>query len=239
MKSLIRLSFKLLFTVIILAGFVYFGIKYALPQLEHKGKLYAVTKIYDGDTFETEIDGKKERVRMLGIDTPEKFESDKLNRDIERTQSDKETIKRLGELSFRYVSKLLEGKMVRLESDPVNDNIIVPALYGYKRDDNNVQAGHLVPYTFQSRIARNGHGKPADIVPALTANGQGDTKPLLSLPATPGVRRFTPRECERVQGFPDDWTDKQSDPVRYRQLGNAVVPAVAEWIAGRIIEIES
>lgn len=45
------------------------------------------------------------------------------------------------------------------------------------------------------------------------------------------VRRLTPVECERLQGFPDNWTDDQSDAVRYRQLGNAVTVNVAEWIA--------
>ena len=56
-----------------------------------------------------------------------------------------------------------------------------------------------------------------------------------------GVRRLTPRECERLQGFPDDWTlcDADghiiSDSARYRMLGNAVAVPVAEWIAKRIL----
>lgn len=48
------------------------------------------------------------------------------------------------------------------------------------------------------------------------------------------VRRLTPLECERVMGFPDGWTDRQADSHRYKQLGNAIVPNVAEWIAARI-----
>lgn len=51
-----------------------------------------------------------------------------------------------------------------------------------------------------------------------------------------GVRRLTPTECERLQGFPDGWTDWQSDSARYRQLGNAVAVPVAEWIGRRIME---
>ena len=51
-----------------------------------------------------------------------------------------------------------------------------------------------------------------------------------------GVRRLTPTECERLQGFEDDWTAGQSDSVRYRQLGNAVAVPVVEWIANRIVE---
>jgi DNA (cytosine-5)-methyltransferase 1 len=56
-----------------------------------------------------------------------------------------------------------------------------------------------------------------------------------------GVRRLTPRECERLQGFPDDWTRygddgrEISDSARYRMLGNAVCLPTVEWIARRIM----
>lgn len=55
-----------------------------------------------------------------------------------------------------------------------------------------------------------------------------------------GVRRLTPRECERLQGFPDDYTrwdaegKEISDSSRYRMLGNAVEVDCAEWIGNRI-----
>jgi DNA (cytosine-5)-methyltransferase 1 len=61
---------------------------------------------------------------------------------------------------------------------------------------------------------------------------------------TEAVRRLTPRECERLQGFPDDWTrwladgTEQSDSARYRQCGNAVAVPVVEWIARRITDAE-
>ena len=56
------------------------------------------------------------------------------------------------------------------------------------------------------------------------------------------VRRLTPRECERLQGFPDDWTrydasgKEISDSARYRMLGNAVTVPVAEWIGQQIVK---
>lgn len=49
-----------------------------------------------------------------------------------------------------------------------------------------------------------------------------------------GVRRLTPIECERLQGFPDNFTSGQSDSSRYRMMGNAVCVPVAEWIARRM-----
>ena len=50
----------------------------------------------------------------------------------------------------------------------------------------------------------------------------------------PQVRRLTPTECCRLQGFPDDWNASQSDTQRYRQMGNAVAVPVAQWIMQRL-----
>jgi len=49
------------------------------------------------------------------------------------------------------------------------------------------------------------------------------------------VRRLTPVECERLQGFPDNWTDGQADSNRYKQMGNAVAVPVVEWIISRMV----
>ena len=48
------------------------------------------------------------------------------------------------------------------------------------------------------------------------------------------IRRLTPIECERLQGFPDGWTDGQSDTQRYKQLGNAVSVPVTKAIFRKI-----
>ena len=45
------------------------------------------------------------------------------------------------------------------------------------------------------------------------------------------IRRLTPVECERLQGFPDNWTQGVSDTQRYKQCGNAVTVNVVEYIA--------
>ena len=52
------------------------------------------------------------------------------------------------------------------------------------------------------------------------------------------VRRLTPLECERLQGFPDGWTDIEGNPdsQRYRQMGNAVAVPVVEWIMRRVAD---
>ena len=61
------------------------------------------------------------------------------------------------------------------------------------------------------------------------------------------VRRLTPTECERLQGFPDGWTAErfdekkqavipQADSNRYKQMGNAVAVPVVDWIVKRMVE---
>jgi len=45
-------------------------------------------------------------------------------------------------------------------------------------------------------------------------------------------RKLTPKECERLQGFPDDFTSGVSDTQRYKMLGNAVTVNVTEYIGG-------
>ena len=48
------------------------------------------------------------------------------------------------------------------------------------------------------------------------------------------VRKLTPLECERLQGFPDNWTEGGSDAARYKALGNSMAVPVMRWIGERI-----
>ena len=58
------------------------------------------------------------------------------------------------------------------------------------------------------------------------------------------VRRITPVEAERLQGFPDGWTDVEfkgkpaPDTARYKALGNSMTVNVMKWIAKRILMVE-
>jgi len=49
------------------------------------------------------------------------------------------------------------------------------------------------------------------------------------------VRRLTPTECERLQGFPDGWTEGVSDTQRYKCLGNAVTANVITEIGKNLV----
>ena len=80
--------------------------------------------------------------------------------------------------------------------------------YGNRVADIRLQDDKI--NTLQARMGTGGNNMP------MVANTQ--------------VRRLTPLECERLQGFPDGWTADQSDTHRYKQMGNAVAVPVVEWI---------
>lgn len=74
-----------------------------------------------------------------------------------------------------------------------------------------------------------------EIAPTLNAKRAKDTMAYEEAV----VRRLTPLECERLQGFPDGWTDSQSDSQRYKQMGNAVAVPVVQWIVNRLVEVDN
>lgn len=140
-------------------------------------------------------------------------------------------------------------------------------------DDNQAQAGHLIPMVSGALVARAGKNgsageKPDKLIPAtLAIRGRGESHDLefrydgtantlltpnggrggigvgaFALPNA--VRRFTPRECERLQGFPDDYTaipyrgKPAADGPRYKALGNSMAVPVMRWIGERIEFVE-
>jgi len=73
-----------------------------------------VTKVFDGDTIRL---ANGEKVRLLGIDSPEMYESDKLYRDARERGQDIKTIMARGRESYKFTRELVEGKRVMLEFD--------------------------------------------------------------------------------------------------------------------------
>ncbi len=57
-------------------------------------------------------------------------------------------------------------------------------------------------------------------------------------PHTKRLRILTPVECERLNGFPDNWTNSMTDRMRYFCMGNALVVGLIERMGKRIKEIE-
>lgn len=113
----------------------------------------------------------------------------------------------------------------------VTDDVAFPVLSREgKGPASSVDSGNIVvTHTLSADgfdASEDGTGRGTPIVAADTVRSH----------PRPGVRRLTPVECERLQGFPDSWTaiPGMADGPRYKCLGNAVTVNVAEWIARRL-----
>lgn len=112
-----------------------------------------------------------------------------------------------------------------------------PTLRSMNYDKSHINGGGQVAIAFHENKA--GQLSEAEVL-GLRANASHSYQ---GIGGESGVRRLTPRECERLQGFPDDWTlyDAEgkviSDSARYRMLGNAVAVPCAEWLGNRITSV--
>lgn len=104
---------------------------------------------------------------------------------------------------------------------------VMPTLNSF--DNGDVRTTIIVFHPHRSDGARI-QGDTINTLTSFMGTG-GLNTPMIS---TDTVRRLTPTECERLQGFPDGWTDEQTDSHRYKQMGNAVTVNVAEWIFNRV-----
>lgn len=94
---------------------------------------------------------------------------------------------------------------------------------------------------FDDQGRKNKQLKPMDICPTLRAQSHGNQPKVFG--DNVRIRRLTPRECWRLQGFPDEYFDKAraagiSDTQLYKQAGNSVSVPVAKAIGERLKEVE-
>lgn len=109
-------------------------------------------------------------------------------------------------------------------------------------------AGHLIGVAEPMGFASSGldplraDGLAPPVKAAMNGTRTGSGPP--GMVAASDVRRLTPLECERLQGFPDNWTafghdgKPMSDSARYRMTGNAVPVPVTEWIGRRVAAVD-
>lgn len=100
--------------------------------------------------------------------------------------------------------------------------------------------GHL-PYVKEAKAVltpdrkkKRQEGRPIkeNEEPMFTLTGQD----VHGIQQSQRIRRLTPIECERLQGFPDDWTEGVSDSQRYKMMGNAVSVPVIQAIGRKILK---
>jgi DNA (cytosine-5)-methyltransferase 1 len=127
----------------------------------------------------------------------------------------------------------------------------------FSRNDDGRDATHNLAPTM--RVAGNAGGVLAAAFgfDAYNHTVQGQVNQPLRVSSAPGqvdavggivqgmaVRRLSPKECERLQGFPDNYTDIQPkgkatpDGPRYKALGNSMAVPVMAWIGERIAQVE-
>jgi micrococcal nuclease len=115
-----RLATTVVLSVLLLVevGIAVPSVRCVNPQVPSNLIQAIVIRVVDGDTLDVRIRaGFRERVRLLGIDTPEVYESSKLDRDARESGRSKEVIQALGRLASDFTKKHLAGKDVRLEFD--------------------------------------------------------------------------------------------------------------------------
>lgn len=121
--------------------------------------------------------------------------------------------------------------------------------YALRADPGGIGQGHNTNYVpLGGEVTHDLTAEGSD----ASEDGTGRGTPILAFRHTNGlnaqasksatqaaVRRLTPVECERLQGYPDGWTATsggraQSDSARYRQLGNSIAVPVFAWVARRL-----
>ncbi|NLE64867.1 MAG: thermonuclease [Elusimicrobia bacterium] len=123
------------------------------PERAVPASTLRVVQVYDGDTIRL---SNGEKVRLIGIDTPELHESPKLRRDVQRTGQDAATVRRMGKRAREFTDALVFGRDVRVQTDL------------QERD----KYGRLLAYVYlgdgtfvNEEIIKNGYATPMSIPP--------------------------------------------------------------------------
>lgn len=145
-------------------------------------------------------------------------------------------------------------------NNPVHSNDRVYSEQGLAPTLNTMQGGNRQPFiirglqghqnftndgvsqTLTSAMGKGG-GQTPIIANTLDANyykGNSATKnrhtPRTQIEENAKIRRLTPLECERLMGYPDNWTEGLSDTQRYKTLGNGIVSNVVKEVVSRLFD---
>ncbi|MCX5678087.1 MAG: thermonuclease family protein [Candidatus Omnitrophica bacterium] len=142
---------------LLIAAIIYLGIKnYPFTKSTSgtdKTEFYYVARVVDGDTLKL---SSGEKIRLIGMDTPEVYYSNKLLRDSKRSGTDIKTIQSLGAKASKFTKDLCLGKRVRLEYDAVkHDRYGRTLAYVYLEDGTFVNA----------KIVEEGYGQIMTVPP--------------------------------------------------------------------------
>ena len=231
---------------------------FGIPQ--NRERIFIVGIRDDADNnfrFPKEINLKNKLKDLLQINVDDKYYlSDKM---IEGFKNHKNKHEEKGN-GFQWNPKDLEkdniANCLRANAAlcPTDNTIITHSLYPRSSKTNKGGTGHLsksdgTKYCLDTGNAqavewvadyRNDEGlrkRKEKTTPCLTASKNSETElsrmpPILKQDK---IRRLTPIECERLQGFPDNHTEGVSDTQRYRQCGNSITVNVIEAILKNLL----
>lgn len=160
-------------------------------------------------------------------------------------------IKRMAELGYGVAWRILNSRYFGVPQSRTRiyiccwRNNLTNAVYTLFEDalirkPSNPRLGFITPESFEGTYPQV--PKVAYCLAASSGRHTGTDWSRTYVVCKNGVRRLTPLEYERLQGFPDKWTvskefdseSEDTDTMRYTAIGNAVSVPVIEWIAKRI-----
>jgi len=131
------------------------------------------------------------------------------------------------------VFDVAEPMVVHGTQDPCVSNIAFAQ--GRNNGGENVLAQPIAAFKGGQGSGAGGIGYSEYVAPTLPASDGGNRTPTLMNGMA--VRRLTPVECERLQGFPDNYTNIKNptpDGPRYKALGNSMAVPCMQWIGDGI-----
>lgn len=132
-----------------------------------------------------------------------------------------------------------------------SETFIVHALRGEGFDGSEDGTGRGTPLIPVMAFSAKNDGADAriDLAPTLRAmphaGSHANAGGQVAVVSVSGVRRLVPRECERLMGFPDDWTlipwrgRPPPDGRRYKAIGNSMAVPVIGWVLDRLIKVDA
>jgi DNA (cytosine-5)-methyltransferase 1 len=154
-----------------------------------------------------------------------------------------------GTLISSYSKNPGDGTYIKVVNDPKHSNNRVYDTEGLSPTLRTGAGGNQEPFILVPEAPKKGYAeaKPGDAINLTAINSttrRGRVGKQIAHTLDTGceqgvydgvrIRKLTPTECERLQGFPDGWTEGVSNTQRYKQLGNAVTTNVIKYIFQQI-----
>jgi len=168
-----KIRIKNISFLLVLIGLLYI-LLFSVTAKENTYDNILVVKVFDGDTILLE---SGEKVRLIGIDCPEAYESDKLVRDAQRIGQDIKAIIEMGKKATEFTKNLIEGKRIRLELDVERKDKYGRLLaYVFLKapnlriigDTDTAKFKNGIPYSFvNADIIVDGFAQPMTILPNI------------------------------------------------------------------------